>query len=306
MLNFEGYCGRSLAWLGHQPPTISNIDLNHASVDWNRYSEWLEQNYAKTTQKNVWTYSRKYFRFVLEKDLTELARLNNSVRNNTIKALIVLSKFLGELEDFKTRLKSHGIKETSHTNSVDAFLRMMNAGNSNILQYYRDIQQHLRPNERLFSKFLLVSGLRMTEAITSFNMIIKLHTEGRLGDYFNADLSALEHFKYKEQFLRGTKNCFITFIDPALVSEIANSTPVNYAQIRKRLLKEKLGMRFNEFRDYFATYMLKHGIVEYECNMVQGRINPDSILTKHYLSPSFTELRDRILANVELMLQELS
>ena len=158
--------------------------------------------------------------------------------------------------------------------------KIRNDGNSDILQCYKEIQQVLRPNESLFSKFLLVSGLRMREAITSFNLIIKLQAEGNLGEYFNTDLSALEHFKFKDLFLRRAKNCFITFIDPNLVSEISSSTPLAYAQIRKRLLNAKYGMRFNEFRDFYVTFILRNGIIEYECNMLQRRISPDSILTK--------------------------
>jgi len=147
--------------------------------------------------------------------------------------------------------------------------KIRNDGNSDILQYYKETQQVLRPNESLFSKFLLVSGLRMREAITSFNLIIKLQAEGNLGEYFNTDLSALEHFKFKDLFLRRTKNCFITFIDPNLVSEISHSILLTYAQIRKRLFNAKYGMMFNEFIDFYATFMLKNGIIEYECNIEQ-------------------------------------
>jgi hypothetical protein len=32
------------------------------------------------------------------------------------------------------------------------------------------------------------------------------------GEYFNEELSVLEHFKYGKLFLRGTKNAYISFV----------------------------------------------------------------------------------------------
>lgn len=49
----------------------------------------------------------------------------------------------------------------------------------------------LRDNERLFAKFLLHSGLRMSEAIASFNLIINLARENKLGEYYDENLLAV-------------------------------------------------------------------------------------------------------------------
>jgi intergrase/recombinase len=151
-----------------------------------------------------------------------------------------------------------------------------------------------------------LSGLRKQEAIQSFNLIIKLYDKGEISNYYNAKLKALEPWKYKALFLRRTKNAFITFIPESLVMQIANSKPIAYTTIRKRILSHSMHTRLNELRDYFGTYMLKHGLIEHETNILQGRIPPDSILTKHYFSPSFTELRDRTLEVITELEQALS
>jgi len=52
-------------------------------------------------------------------------------------------------------------------------------------------------------------------------------------------------------------------------------------------------MRFNELRDYFGTYLLNHGLLEQEVNLLQGRI-PVSIFIRHYWSPRLKELGNRI------------
>ncbi|MEM3610415.1 MAG: hypothetical protein QW076_05975, partial [Candidatus Anstonellales archaeon] len=54
-----------------------------------------------------------------------------------------------------------------------------------------------------------------------------------------------------------------------------------------------LKLRLNELRDFYGTYLLQHGILEAEINLLQGRI-PPSIFIKHYWSPKLSELKDRI------------
>jgi intergrase/recombinase len=101
------------------------------------------------------------------------------------------------------------------------------------------------------------------------------------------------HFKYPKDFIRRTKNCFISFIPQDLVAEIASSEKITYEMIRKRLLRNGMKCRINELRDFYGTYLLQHGILEAEINLCQGRM-PPSIFIKHYWSPKLSELRDRI------------
>lgn len=125
----------------------------------------------------------------------------------------------------------------------------------------------------------------MSEAITSFNLIIQLSKEGKLEEYYDKDLNCLCHFKYPKLFIRNTKNVYISFIPEAKVSEIAQGKLISYSHIRKSLNKNKIPVRINELRDYFGTYLLQHGILEQEVNLLQGRI-PISVFVRHYWSPS--------------------
>ena len=113
------------------------------------------------------------------------------------------------------------------------------------------------------------------------------------------------HFKYPKDFIRRTKNCFISFTLENLISEIANSEPITYERIRKRLHKNKLKCRINELRDYFGTYLLQHGILEPEINLLQGRI-PPSIFIKHYWSPKLSELGTRTLKAISELEQTIN
>jgi intergrase/recombinase len=181
----------------------------------------------------------------------------------------------------------------------------MNGNNSDILKWYAEVQGLLRNNEKTFLKYLLLSGLRKNEAIKSFNRIIELTKNNRLSEYYDSSLNCLCHFKYPKDFIRKTKNCFITFITENLTGEIANSEPITYEMIRKRLLRNKQRCRINELRDFFATYLLRHGILEQEINLLQGRI-PPSIFVKHYWTPKLSELKDRTLTAITQLEQTLS
>jgi intergrase/recombinase len=241
---------------------------------------------------------------MLSGDLRELELLSPNVRDHVIKALIALSKYLGVYDNFKSKLKNYGIK-LSTPNTFNAFLRIMNGSSSEILKWYNEANLILRDNERIFLKYLLYSGLRKEEGIKSFNRIIELAKSNRLSEYYDTNLNCLMHFKYPKDFIRRTKNCFISFVPENLVMEIANNELVTYEQIRKRLHRNKLKCRINELRDYFGTFLLQHGILEAEINLMQGRI-PPSIFIKHYWSPKLSELRDRIFKAISELEQTIN
>jgi len=261
-------------------------------VDWNDFKAWIFKKYAKSHAPTIYCYAKKYA-FMLNGNFKELETFSGSKRNTVLKALIALSKFLGIYEGFKATLSRYGVK-FARTDSFDAFLRIMNNNSDDLLEWFSKAYNVLRRNERLFLMFARLSGLRKTEAINSFNLIIDLAKNGRLKEYYNEELLCLEHFRFKQLFLRGKKNAYITFISKSMVNEIANSEPITYEAIRKRLLKNGLKLRINELRDYFATFMVKHGLIREEVDLLQGRI-PPNLFVRSYWSPNFKEFRDRTL-----------
>ena len=65
-------------------------------------------------------------------------------------------------------------------------------------------------------------------------------------------------------------------------------------------MRANLNLRINELRDYFGTFMVRHGLIKEEVDLLQGRI-PPSIFIRHYWSPSFDELKDRTLKAMDLL-----
>ena len=108
------------------------------------------------------------------------------------------------------------------------------------------------------------------------------------------EFETLEHFRFKELFLRKAKNAFISFVPKSIINEITKSTPVTYESIRKRLQRKHINIRFMELRNHFATFMVRHGLIREEADLLQGRI-PANVFIRHYWTPSFDELKDRTL-----------
>jgi intergrase/recombinase len=103
----------------------------------------------------------------------------------------------------------------------------------------------------------------------------------------------LEHYKHR-QFLRNTKNAYITIIPRELVMQIANNKPVSYSAIHCYLYKKHLRLRLKELRSYYASFMVRHNIISEEVGLLQGRVSK-SIFVRHYLKENPVELRNRVM-----------
>ena len=68
-------------------------------------------------------------------DAKRIALVPASNGNNVIKSLIVLSKFLGCYEQFSHELKNCGV-QTHKQSSIESFLRILKASDSDILDWY--------------------------------------------------------------------------------------------------------------------------------------------------------------------------
>ena len=276
---------------GFDPATITlprpeNIDLTE-------FKKWLiAKEYSKSYIAVTMSCANRYS-YILENNcFRDLDLLTSNKKASAVKALILLSKFLGNATQFKRKLEEYGIK-IARPDSLASFLRLFNANGNDTIQWYNDAISKLRDNEALFTKFLLHSGLRTGEGVNSFNLSIELARENKLSEYFDSELQVLCHFKYPKLFIRRTKNCYITFLQPEFLSEIAESKPVSYSMMRKRLERKHMHLRFNELRDKFGTHLLSQGILEAEINLCQGRI-PVDIFIRHYWSPKLKELGNRI------------
>ena len=161
-------------------------------MDWSEYKDWVYRKYAKSWAPSVMTYSRKYSHILLKGDLKEIEKISPNSKNTSIKALVVLSKFLGVHEKFKAAMKSYGIK-LYQPGVFGSFMRMYTNQSADLMDWFAKANSVLRSNERVYLKFLKLSGLRKGEGLTAFNKIIEL---------FHQNIAL--HVSLRKSFLRGT------------------------------------------------------------------------------------------------------
>jgi intergrase/recombinase len=141
---------------------------------------------------------------------------------------------------------------------------------------------------------LAVTGLRLNEVVESHNLIIDLSGQGRLGEYYKADRRVLEHFRFKETFIRGSKKVFISFVPAELVDRIIRGQRLDYCRFQKPVARKLGGVRFADVRELHGTLMTKW-LRESEIDFLHGRVS-SSVFMRHYFNPAWIgDLEDRAL-----------
>jgi intergrase/recombinase len=239
----------------------------------------------------LFEYSRKYFPLV--NDVNSILLAKSTIRNNVINALTALSRFLGNYNSFMAEMKAHGIKRV-RADPVQAFTRIFNSNAHNGLgEWYQAASAVLKENERLYLRFMLLSGVRAMEGVKAFNLIVQLSSKYK-EEYYNKNTGFLEHFKYPELFLRRSKNAYVTAVPRELLDNISTSSKIAYNAIDKRLDRAGMPMRIKRLRSYYATKIREMGLLSEQIDLVQGRVGK-SIFLQHYFKQDAKLLSNRIL-----------
>ena len=135
-------------------------------------------------------------------------------------------------------------------------------------------------------------------------MGFELH-EGRLSEYYNEELQMLEHFRYKGIFIRGKKNVFFSFVPKEFVDTILRCRTVSASSFKRRTIWHGFSSVFQGLRDYFTTFMVHHGLLQQEVDLLQGRIGR-TLFMKHYFSPEIGVSKAKTLSAIQHMLSQLN
>jgi intergrase/recombinase len=200
-------------------------------------------------------------------------------------------------------MQNHGIKYYK-PDSIAVFTRIFSSNaHDGLGKWYNDAMAVLNDNEKLYLRYMLLSGVRAMEGINSFNLIVGMESK-YLEDYFNENTKMLEHFRFAKLFLRNSKNCYVSCVPKSLLDEISNSSKVSYNAIDKRLNKANLPMKIKQLRSYYSTEMRKAGLLSEQIDLLQGRIGK-SIFLMHYFKENPKLLGDKILELLPTLEQTL-
>lgn len=255
--------------------------------------KFLAKNCCESIVKERMRYAKKYSHCLLKRDFSELNTFTDYKRNHVLKALSGLAKFLGMYEEFKGLMKAYGLKWSSVKAEDLIISRLTKTNGSNgVFKWICNVKDEL-PELGAFLDFVLISGLRYNESVKAYNLIIDLAKEGKLSKYYNVENGALEHFQFKEQFIRRTKKAFITFIPEQLIKRICESKKVDWCQIQNWIKRNGLKLKFSDVREFWAPYMTRY-LTQPEIDFLQGRISA-SVFMRNYFNPALiADLKDRV------------
>jgi len=212
-------------------------------------------------------------------------------RMHVLKSLTALSKFLGAYHQFKQRTQNFGVKWQVPT-ALETFNHMLQKNNENVFEWAKKTDKAL-PMHKEFLRFARLSGLRKSESINSFNLIISLSRKNHLSEYYTEETSCLEHFRFPEIFIRRTKSAYITFIPKEQILSITKSRKISYEKIRKKLVRRGMSTKLSLLRCTWATFMEKR-LSQAEVDLLQGRVS-QSVFMRFYFAPDLKELKEKVL-----------
>jgi len=213
-----------------------------------------------------------------------LLALTTDVRRNTMRALAHLAKFNGIHKRWKEIIEQYGLhwKETN-----DSFELFSKTNVNEMIQYVKDVRKILPTHSANTFTFATLTGLRASEACESIRLI-KQNTQG----YYNTELQILEHHRFKNEFIRRSKKCYISIVNDDILN-IAKNANDSYNSIQCYLKKKKTRCNIAYGRKIFATWLVSHGIEREFVDLLQGR-TPTSIFARHYYRPDFAQYANKI------------
>lgn len=148
-----------------------------------------------------------------------------------------------------------------------------------------------RPEIADLMDLMAITGMRLVEAIESYNLIIRLSKIPRkrqLKEYYNAESGILEHFKFKETFIRNTKKVFISFVPLDMIERIKGNMEIASANsIIKSLQRSKIKSRFGDIREANGTFLTKY-LQQPEIDFIHGRV-ATNVFMRNYFNPALIE-----------------
>jgi len=128
--------------------------------------------------------------------------------------------------------------------------------------------------------------IQFSETLYAYNLIVELDQKGKLNEYYNAEQETLEHFRYRELFLRRTKKAFISIVSKEMVEQVARTNKtLTFDSIRLKIKRRGLKARFSDIRELWASYMVKH-LSQPEIDFLQGRISA-TVFMRNYFNPTW-------------------
>jgi hypothetical protein len=219
-------------------------------------------------------------------------------RAHVMSALSALSKFMGIYEEWTSLRKNYGLKWSVRSDDL-IIARFTKTSNPDDLFNWIRLAKRECPDFDEFMDLMLATGLRFEEGVNCYNLIVELSKEGKLKDYYDSEREILEHFKFKDIFMRRTKKAFISFVPKELIERISeNRKALTKFAIQSRLKRRTHHVRFGDIREIHGTLLTRYlGIAEID--FLHGRVST-SVFMRNYFNPALIgDLQARALKGIQ-------
>lgn len=277
--------------IGDLEVTGSNPVPGIPKVDWQAFKQWLRNDKSENVVRDVLSYARRYRDCLFSLDLSEVRGLNASKRRLVLASLSNLAKFLGKYDEWRNAVRRFGVKwvdvDTKDRRIIERITRNVNV--DAVYSWLRQAKQ-VNPTYVDFLDFIALTGLRFNEAIQSWNLIHE-----NLSEYYNNEKEVLEHYRFKEHFMRKGKKAFISFVPCGLIERIRRTNLVLGS--RHTIAKHVGNVRFSDLREAWASIMTKY-LSQAEIDFLQGRVGT-SVFMQNYFNPALiSDLRERVFKGI--------
>jgi intergrase/recombinase len=263
-------------------------------INWEDFEVWVSKDHRPAVARDIVSYAKRFSHCLLKRDLSEVRDLRETLRPNVVKALSSLAKYLGIHEQFKKLVKDYGLTWKGKATDDLVIERLVRTKDPDeVFAWVKEVKR-VRPDISEFMDFISVSGLRLNEAVQSYNLIVRLSREGKLNQYYNEQTETLEHFRFKEMFIRKSKKAFISFIPKQLIDKVKISEPLTSKHsVQQFVKKQGLKIRFADIREAHNTLLTKY-LNQSEIDFIAGRVSSNIFMSNYYNPKMVSDLKDRI------------
>jgi intergrase/recombinase len=176
---------------------------------------------------------------------------------------------------------------------------------SEVYEWIRQVKT-VRPELVDFIELMAITGLRLEEAVNSYNMIINLSRKHKLNEYYNEASGVLEHYKFKDTFIRRSKKAFVSFASKDLIHRIAENEPLtSKSAVQARVKKKGLPLRFGDIREAHASFITKY-LKQPEIDFLHGRVSTNIFMSNYFNPALIGDLKERTFKAIAEIQEKIS
>jgi len=199
----------SLLKISVRKPNVMRMEnFENMRINWDSFEEWVRKTHHRGSESvsGIVRYAKRYSYVLFNpSEASILQTFSRDKRRLVMASLANLSKYLGVYDWWKYIVKKADLKYEKRT-SLEVITDILNSDIEETKQWLLKAIQTLPKPHSTVLVFNALTGLRPTESCLSSKLITELSRKGELDKYLDKELMMLQHFKYKDLFLRKRGN----------------------------------------------------------------------------------------------------